>query len=197
MKRIAITFLLTMALAAGLALTSRTALSEQDRITSGINLGAPKIKLAVPDFPPKATDQQLVTLTQEFNQVLWNDLSNSGIFDMAGKSNFPLSIPLEPQEVNFKAWSHPPATAAMLVFGKTESHQFATRLLRAGSSIWETRRIPAWWPSAMWPHERGFRAPRPTALPMRSSRRWAVALRASTKPRSPTSAGARARWKSG
>ncbi len=34
--------------------------SDQDWITSGINLGAPKIKLAVPDFPPKSPEQQLV-----------------------------------------------------------------------------------------------------------------------------------------
>ena len=71
MHRMVVPFFLILAGAFVLSLSSRTALSQQDWISSGINLGAPKIKLAVPDFPPKSTDQQLVSLTQEFNQVLW------------------------------------------------------------------------------------------------------------------------------
>ena len=70
LHRIAVPILLTLAMTVGLSLCSRMAMSQQDWISSGINLGAPKIKLAVPDFPPKSVDQQLVTLTQEFNQVL-------------------------------------------------------------------------------------------------------------------------------
>src|SRR5579863_711986 len=121
LHRIVILSLLTVAVAVGLSLTARTAFSDQDWISSGINLGAPKIKLAVPDFPPRSTDQQLVTLTQEFNQVLWSDLSNSGIFEMESKSNYPLKVPVEPGDVDFTAWSAPPASAQMLVFGKTEN----------------------------------------------------------------------------
>jgi TolB protein len=121
LHRIVIPFFLTLAVAVGLSLTSRTALSDQDWISSGINLGAPKIKLAVPDFPARSVDQQLVSLTQEFNQVLWSDLDNAGIFEMESKSNYPLKVPVEPGDVDFSAWSAPPASAQMLVFGKTEN----------------------------------------------------------------------------
>ena len=48
----------------------------QDWFSIGINLGAPKIKMAVSDFPPASGDPNLPSLTQAFNQTLWNDLSN-------------------------------------------------------------------------------------------------------------------------
>jgi TolB protein len=121
LQRMTIPLYVTLAVACALTLLSRTALSQQDWISSGINLGAPKIKLAVPDFPAKSTDQQLVTLTQEFNQVLWGDLDGAGIFEMISKSNYPLKVPEEPLDVDFNAWSTPPASAQMLVFGKVES----------------------------------------------------------------------------
>jgi TolB protein len=118
--RIAIPAFLILA-AIGLSFTTKTGLGDQDWISSGINLGAPKIKLAVPDFAPKSPEQQLVSLTQEFNQVLWNDLNNAGIFEMESKSNYPLTVPQEPMEVNFNAWSQSPVNAQMLVFGKVEN----------------------------------------------------------------------------
>ncbi len=122
LHRIVVPFFLTLAVAvAPLPVCSRTALSQQDWISTGINLGATKIKLAVPDFPAKSVDQQLVSLTQEFNQVLWSDLDDAGIFEMVSKSNYPLKVPEEPLDVDFNAWSTPPASAQMLVFGKTEN----------------------------------------------------------------------------
>ena len=92
----------------------------QDWFTTGINLGAPRIRFAVPELPPQSVDQQLVSLTKEFNEVLWNDLQNAGIFELVSKSMFPIKIPTEPQDVDLKAWSDPPASAQMLVFGKSE-----------------------------------------------------------------------------
>ena len=121
LHRTAIPVFLTLALAVVLCLVSRPALSQQGWIDTGVNLGAPKIRLAVPDLPPKSVDQQLVSLTQEFNQVLWNDLENAGIFDLVSKSNYPLKVPQEPLDVDFNAWSSPPASAQMLVFGKAEN----------------------------------------------------------------------------
>jgi TolB protein len=87
---------------------------------TGINMGQSVVKIAVPDFPARSTDPRLVTLTQTFNQVLWNDLSNSGIVDVISKSLYPLKIPQEPQDVDFNAWTNPPASAQMLAFGYTE-----------------------------------------------------------------------------
>jgi TolB protein len=92
----------------------------QDWFTTGINLGAPRIRLAVSDFPAQSPDPSLTRLTQEFNQVLWSDLESSGIFDMVSKSLYPLGQPIEPADVDFQAWSNPPAQAQMLAFGKTE-----------------------------------------------------------------------------
>ncbi|MFB3924221.1 MAG: Tol-Pal system beta propeller repeat protein TolB [Terriglobia bacterium] len=95
-------------------------IQSQDWFTTGINLGAPRIRLAVADFPPRSADQQLNGLTQVFNQTLWNDLDNAGIFEMVSKSLYPLKVPQEPEEVVFANWSEPPASAQMLAFGKTE-----------------------------------------------------------------------------
>jgi TolB protein len=95
--------------------------SQEDWFKTGINLGAPRIRIAVAEFPPRSVDQQLVSLTRVFNEVLWNDLENSGIFEMVSKSFMPVTPPTEPQEVNFKAWSEPPPAAQMLVFGKAEA----------------------------------------------------------------------------
>ncbi|MBZ5565522.1 MAG: Tol-Pal system beta propeller repeat protein TolB [Acidobacteriia bacterium] len=97
-----------------------TAGQDQAQFSTGINLGAPRIRLAVPELPPTSVDQALVSLTQEFNQVLWNDLDNAGIFDLVSKSYYPLNVPKEPEEVDFKTWSSSPVSAQMLVFGKTE-----------------------------------------------------------------------------
>ena len=146
--RFVVFLFLTLTAVFGAELFPRVVLGQQDWISSGINLGAPKIKLALPDFPAKPTDQQLVTLTQEFNHVLSNDLENAGIFEMVSKSNYPLKIPEEPLDVDFGAWSSPPASAQMLVFGKTENINsnlvITGRLFDLG-----TRPIPACWPSAM------------------------------------------------
>lgn len=92
----------------------------QDWFTTGINLGAPRIRMAVSEFEPRSVEQQLVSLTQEFNRVLWNDLDSSGIIELVTKSDYPLKPPLKPEDVDFKAWSDPPVAAQMLVFGKTE-----------------------------------------------------------------------------
>jgi TolB protein len=92
----------------------------QDWFTTGINLGAPRLRLAVSDFSPNSVDQALVSLTQEFNQVLWNDLDNAGIFDLVPKTSYPLKPPQEAADVIFKEWTDPPAEAQVLAFGKSE-----------------------------------------------------------------------------
>jgi TolB protein len=104
-----------------LFLTLRTAHSQtQDWLEIGINRGQPSIRLAMTDFPAQSSDLQITSLTQEFNQVLHDDLGNSGIFTLVGKSNFPVKTPVEPADVDFKGWTDPPASTQMLVFGKIE-----------------------------------------------------------------------------
>ncbi len=99
---------------------ARKSVRSQDWFSTGINLGAPRIRLAVSEFPPQSVDQELNRLTREFNSVLQGDLENAGTFDMVSKSLHPLKALVEPGDVDFKAWSEPPAEAQMLVFGKTE-----------------------------------------------------------------------------
>jgi len=87
---------------------------------AGINRGAPSIRIAVTDFPPQSTNAQLVSLTQEFNTVLQNDLDNSGIFEIVSKSMYPVTAVRDPQDVVFPKWSDEPVLAQMLAFGKTD-----------------------------------------------------------------------------
>src|SRR5579863_1513370 len=91
----------------------------QDWLQTGINRGAPMIRIAVTQFPAASAEPNLTSLTQEFNQVLWNDLDNAGIFQMVSRSLYPVKIPVDPGDVDFKAWGD--AGAQMLVFGKTET----------------------------------------------------------------------------
>jgi TolB protein len=99
------------------ALTAAPCLGQQDWIKTGTGLGMEKVRLAVPDFKPSTTDPKNTDLLKVFNDTLWNDLDNAGIFDMASKSFYPLAIPGNPAEVKFDTWNAPPPNAAMLVFG--------------------------------------------------------------------------------
>jgi TolB protein len=89
----------------------------QDWIKTGTGLGVEKIRLAVPDFKPSTADAKNADLLKVFNDTLWNDLDNAGIFEMASKSFYPLTVPGNPADVKFDTWSSPPPNAAMLVFG--------------------------------------------------------------------------------
>lgn len=90
--------------------------SSQDWIKTGTNRGAP-IRLAVPDFKAATNDPQTAPLNTVFNQTLWNDLDNSGIFDMVSKSFYPLQTPGSPGEIKLDAWGNPPPNASMVAFG--------------------------------------------------------------------------------
>jgi TolB protein len=91
--------------------------AQNDWIRTGTGLGQEKIRLGVADFKPSGTDPHNEALLKTFNQTLWNDLDNAGIFDMASKSFYPLAQPGAPDEVKLDAWANPPANVAMLAFG--------------------------------------------------------------------------------
>ena len=61
----------------------------QDWINTGTGLGMEKVRLAVPDFKPSTSDAKNADLLKVFNDTLWNDLDNAGIFDMVSKSFYP------------------------------------------------------------------------------------------------------------
>ena len=89
----------------------------QDWIKTGTGLGVEKIRLAVPDFKASNSDPKNADLLRSFNDTLYNDLDNAGIFDMVSKSFLPADIPGTPADVKFEAYSSPPPNAAMLAFG--------------------------------------------------------------------------------
>jgi TolB protein len=89
----------------------------QDWIKTGTGLGVEKIRIAVPEFKASNQDPRNTELLKTFNDTLWNDLSNAGIFEMVSKSFYPLGQIGAPADVKFDAWSAQPPSAAMLVFG--------------------------------------------------------------------------------
>jgi TolB protein len=89
----------------------------QDWVRTGIGLGVDKVRLAASDFKPSTQDSKNTDLLKTFNDTLWTDLDNAGIFDMVSKSFYPLEAPGNPAEVRFEAWNAPPPNASMLAFG--------------------------------------------------------------------------------
>src|SRR4029077_4885314 len=91
--------------------------AQQDWIRTGTGLGVEKVRIAVPDFKSSSTDDANAALLGTFNEVVFNDLSNAGIFDVVSKSFYPLQTPGTPQEITLDAWGNPPPNAAMVAFG--------------------------------------------------------------------------------
>jgi TolB protein len=110
MKLLAIFLLLFLVL-------SSAAFAQNDWIRTGTGLGVEKVRLAVPDFKPQGSDPKTNDLLKTFNDTLWNDLDNAGIFDLVSKSFYPLAQPGTPPEIKLDAWSNAPANAGMVAFG--------------------------------------------------------------------------------
>jgi len=89
----------------------------QDWIKTGTNLGQQKVRLAAADFQASTQDAKNADLLKVFNDTLWNDLDNAGIFDMVSKSFNPSGTVGSPSDVKFDQWASPPPNAAMLAFG--------------------------------------------------------------------------------
>ncbi len=94
-----------------------SAAAQQDWIRTGTGLGVEKVRLAAADFKPTTTEAPTPELLKAFNDTLFADLENAGIFDMVSKSFYPLQVPGTPQEMNLGAWSNPPPNASMVAFG--------------------------------------------------------------------------------
>jgi TolB protein len=107
-----------LALLAGLiAISLALPCVAQDWIRTGTGLGMEKVRLAAPDFKASTPDAKTTDLLKVFNDTLWNDLDNAGIFDMVSKSFYPTALPGSPPDVRFEAWNSPPPNASMLAFG--------------------------------------------------------------------------------
>jgi TolB protein len=97
-----------------------------------------KPRIAVIDFRGGGDAQKFMAT---FNTTLWDELSNSGVLEMVGKSFYPLDVPQQPQDFKTPTtaaplrrgdpprtvkngpwltdWSGPPTSAGFLVFGYT------------------------------------------------------------------------------
>ena len=116
-KTVCFRFSRFMVLSAMLLLCGLLNAGAQDRIKIELNMGQERPRLATPDFKTSNADPQSAPLATVFNQTLWNDLDNAGIFDMVAKSFYPSQTPGQPSELNAKVWSDPPPNAGMLAFG--------------------------------------------------------------------------------
>ncbi len=106
-----------LALTAGLLLLMIATANAQDWIRTGTGLGVEKIRLAVPGFTPSSGEAQTTELLKTFDNTLWNDLQQAGIFEMVSKSFYPLGTVGAPAEVKLDAWGNPPPNAGMVAFG--------------------------------------------------------------------------------
>jgi len=108
--------MLHAALAAASILFASTALA-QDWVRSGTGLGADKVRIAVASFKPISEDPQTAPLKQTFDNTLYNDLSQAGVFDVVSKSIAPPLMPGSPQEIQLASWAAAPSDAQMVAFG--------------------------------------------------------------------------------
>ncbi|MCI0419298.1 MAG: translocation protein TolB, partial [Acidobacteria bacterium] len=104
--------------AAGLLAFIQHLLSYQAQVKTGTQTGV-RARLAVSDFQLRSSDPQLAAMTRIFNEVLWNDLDMSGLFELVPKSFYPVKLPAQPQDVVFEQWSANEVKAQDLAYGNS------------------------------------------------------------------------------
>ncbi|MGH9519069.1 MAG: hypothetical protein ACRD2D_05440, partial [Terriglobales bacterium] len=107
-----------MALALAGLLLAALPLAGQDQTTIVIT-GNAKYRLAVPDFTSSGAVDSALQST--FNQVLWNDLMQSAVLTMVGRSLYTAPPPAAESDLNNAAvrgaWTAAPLSIQRLVFG--------------------------------------------------------------------------------
>jgi TolB protein len=92
-------------------------------------IGGEKPTIAITDFRGAGDAAQYMNA---FNQTLYNDIDDSGLFKMAAKSMFPIQSPQQPSDFQAPAgaarrgpwltdWSAPPVSSKYLAFGYAAS----------------------------------------------------------------------------
>lgn len=97
-----------------LILVSLAACFAQDTFKTGTGLGVERVRIAVADFKDAGGSGGFL---KTFDETLFNDLNNAGIFDVVSKSFNPGVAPSGPADVKLNDWSNAPVNAAMLAFG--------------------------------------------------------------------------------
>ena len=103
----------TLAIALGVVCASHAA--AQDTLSTGINKGVDRIRIAPAPFHADNADAGPLKVT--FDSVLESDLKNAGVFDVVSKSLEPEAQPANPKDVNLNQWSQNPANAAFVALG--------------------------------------------------------------------------------
>ncbi|HWD99840.1 MAG TPA: hypothetical protein VG345_12410 [Bryobacteraceae bacterium] len=107
---------------AGLLLAAAVTLFAQD-IEAWIRNAGGKPALAVVDLRGAG---QASGFMSAFNSTLWNDLQNSGLFELRAKSMYPLNNPQRPEDIRpednrqgyaLQDWAGAPVNASHLAFG--------------------------------------------------------------------------------
>jgi TolB protein len=105
-----------------------SAFAQTDWIRTGTGLGVEKVRIGVADFKNQSpNDSGTPPLLTTFNEVLFNDLTQAGIFEVVSKNFNPLQSPGSPAEIRLEAWNVPPPNASMVAFGN---------LSRSGDSLY-------------------------------------------------------------
>ncbi len=111
----ALAAVLSIGLCATIALVSARPAAAQDWFRTGTGLGVSKARVAVADMAPRDAGSQAFAV--EFSDVVRSDLDYSGILELVSKSYHPLRTPGAPADIDYKAWTDPPALTQLLAFG--------------------------------------------------------------------------------
>jgi TolB protein len=125
-------------IAGGLILAAAFLIAQQSEIKIGVT-GGQRPAIAIPDFRGAGDAQRFMNV---FNETLWNEVQQSGMFKMTPKSMYPLRLPQQPADFKppsmptarprrgetpqpvsngpwLTDWSSPPVSAQYLAFGYT------------------------------------------------------------------------------
>ena len=119
MPAIRFSALLRASLFASLCLVFSAASAQQDgdvELTISGH-GADRTRIAVAGFKPGTPAPGNGALKQVFDQTLFNDLGQAGIFDLVSHSMAPQAQPGSPAEITLAQGSAAPSSAAMVAFG--------------------------------------------------------------------------------
>lgn len=94
---------------------ARAQLNPQAWFKVSTGLGVEKIRLAVPDFGPRADNAK--THAGQFTQIVRDDLQFSGILDLVSPSFYPTQLTTMPSELQYSAWTEPQVNAHYVAFG--------------------------------------------------------------------------------
>jgi len=107
-----------LAVALVLSLTPKFAHAQNTKdpwFHAATGIGVDKIRVAVADFGPRADAAK--THSEQFTQIVRDDLAFSGIVDLVSPSLYPTQALTQPSELQYPAWSDPGVKAGYVAFG--------------------------------------------------------------------------------